>query len=76
MLRMTQLKNMGGLFPTIFNLPEMWRLNSNRANGRFNLIFFWGYLIMLLALIPFTVLCLIEYLFISKEQKNNKIIID
>ena len=55
-----KLKEMGGLFPTIFDYPDMWRLNSERCGGKFNLLFWWVYVLLFLPLLPFTLLCLIE----------------
>ena len=57
---MKSFKNMGGLFPTVFDLPEVWEINSKRCGGRFNLYFFWAYPIVAFLQIPFTVLCSIE----------------
>ena len=55
-------KESGGIFPTLFNLVEMWNLNSTRCNGKFNLIFFWMYPLVAFMLMPFTLLCLVEIL--------------
>lgn len=50
----------GGLFPTVFDIGEMWRLNQSRCGGRFNLFFFWMYPALAVFLAPYTVLCLIQ----------------
>lgn len=50
----------GGLFPTVFDMPLMWRLNQSRCGGRFNLLFFWMYPALAVFLAPYTVLCLIQ----------------
>ncbi len=55
-------KDSGGIFPTLFNFPKMWKLNASRCGGRFNLFFFWMYPVAAAMLLPFTVLCLIEVL--------------
>jgi len=54
-------KDIGGIFPTSFDLPEMWRLNASRCGGRFNKLFFWAYPVVGVILIPYTLLCLIEH---------------
>jgi hypothetical protein len=55
-----RVKESGVLFPTIFDFPDMWRLNSKHCDGKFNLYFFWLYPILFVAQIPFTILCCIE----------------
>ena len=47
------------LFPTLIDLPEMWRLNAKRFPG-FNLVFCWAYLVLLPLLVPYTALVLVE----------------
>lgn len=49
----------GGLFPTLFDFPELWRLNATRFPG-FNIVFCWFYVLSLMFFIPFTILCLME----------------
>lgn len=63
-------KDSGGLFPTLFNFPEIWRLNSTRCGGKFNLIFFWMYPPAALMLLPFTLLCLVEMLLTPKRPNG------
>ena len=60
---MKPLKEIGASFPTVFNLKEMWDLNAKRCGGKFNLLFFWMYPLAAVALLPFTVLCLVEWVF-------------
>lgn len=56
---MSDLKCMGGVIPTIFDLPEVWRLNRRDNGSWFNIVFFWFYPIVAILLLPFTILCLI-----------------
>ena len=56
-------KKSGGLFPTLFNFGEMWRLNSGHCGGAFNLMFFWMYPIAAAFLLPYTLLCMLEMIF-------------
>jgi hypothetical protein len=55
------LAMIGGIFPSSFNLIEVWKINQTRCGGHFNKIFFWLYPIVFIYLIPFTILCLLEY---------------
>ncbi len=57
-----RVKANSGIFPTLFDIPEVWRLNSNRCGGRFNLIFFWLYPLAVPVLLVPTVLTLVETL--------------
>ena len=57
----------GGLFPTVFDLKEMWDVNSKRCNGKFNIYFFPFMPIMFLFCIPYTFLCLLEALLTTNE---------
>lgn len=58
----------GGLFPTVFNIGEMWRLNQSRYAGWFNLLFFWMYPLVAIFLVPYTVMCLLHMTFKSDDQ--------
>lgn len=56
---MKDLKYMGDFIPTIFDMPEVWRLNREAYGRWFNYAFFWYYPIAGLFLVPSTVFCLI-----------------
>ena len=66
-----KLKEIGGIFPTIFDLPEMWKINSTRCGGKFNLLFWWIYVISAPFLAFYGILCLFEKLF-EKKENNGK----
>lgn len=65
---MNKHKNIGGIFPTLFDIPDMWRLNSTRCSGKLNLYFFWLYPIAVVFLIPFTILCFIEIVLTTNSK--------
>ena len=67
---MKKLRGIGGIVPTIFDFPELWTLNSTRCNGKFNMLFFWLYLIGFIALLPYTFLCLVEVVFEKTRSKE------
>ncbi len=69
-MKIIDLKHADGLMPTLFDMGEVWRLNSSRCKGRFNLIFFWLYPIAALGLIPITILVFIEAAFTEKTNKE------
>jgi hypothetical protein len=50
----------GGLFPGVFDIVELWKLNSSRCEGYFNKIFFLAYIPVFICVIPYTMLCLLE----------------
>lgn len=62
-------------FPTLFDLPELWCLNSTRAGGKFNMLFFWLYPILLPGMFLLTLLCLIEY-HLTKPENRHKMTLD
>jgi hypothetical protein len=62
-----RMKKSGGIFPTLFNMGEMWRINSARCGGKFNLFFFWMYPIAAAFMLPFTLLCFLEVLLTPKQ---------
>ena len=60
-MNLNQYRHIGGLFPTLFDMPELWRLNSTRMGGRFNFVFCWLYIVLLPPMLFFTFLCIVEY---------------
>lgn len=66
---------MGDLFPGLFDLPALWRINAKRCRG-FNIIFCWIYPVAIFFMVPFTLLGLIcavlSYEDKEKEEKNLK----
>ena len=67
----SRVKKSGGIFPTTLDLPEMWRLNSTRCGGNFNILFFWMYPITAIFLITFTLLCALEVALTPEKAKIN-----
>lgn len=68
---MSKYKEMGSIFPTLFDFPEMWILNRDRCSGRFNLFFFWLYPFAAVIVLPFTILCFIEVI-LTKENAEKQ----
>jgi hypothetical protein len=50
----------GKIIPGLFDLPELWKVNSTRCNGNFNKIFFPTYLLFICFTFPCAILELIE----------------
>jgi hypothetical protein len=62
---------MGTIFPTLFDLPAMWKLNATRCKG-FNLIFLWMYPIVVFCLVLPTVFGLIEAALSFEDSKKEE----
>jgi hypothetical protein len=65
------MRGIGGFMPTVFDMPDIWRLNSGRAGGKFNLLFGWWLTIITL---PFflgtTIMALCEWALMTPAQRK------
>jgi len=68
-MKCEKYKEIGGLFPTLFDFADIWRVNRGRCNGNFNIFFFWLYPIVGILLVPFTILCFFEALCTKTDNK-------
>ena len=64
------LKHIGEDFPTIFNLGEIWRINTKLHGKWYNWIILWTYPIAIPFLLFYTILCLIGYAATNKENRE------
>jgi hypothetical protein len=62
---------MGGIFPSLFDLPALWKINSTRFRG-FNIVFFPFYFVFVFMALPYTVFCLIEGILGGPRSKKEQ----
>lgn len=66
---MKSLKNLGGFIPTLFDLPEVWKINAEKHGPYWNWVMLPLYFTTIFFfLVPFTILVLISIAVSTKPK--------